>query len=123
MDIESGAGDASGVGSNVVVFMQALREANPDMIITQPVFGYPQVAAENAATNAACDADGGFNGLIDSVGIMVYEGTQALDYVKNYAEATDQWDGFPITWSVMSCGQKVAVVRTCGSPALHRPLA
>ena len=98
MDIESGAGDASGVGSNVVVFMQALREANPDMIITQPVFGYPQVAAENAATNAACDADGSFNGLIDSVGIMVYEGTQALDYVKNYAEATDQWDGFPITW-------------------------
>jgi hypothetical protein len=27
---------------------------------------------------------------------MVYEGTQALDYVKNYAQGTSQWDGFPI---------------------------
>jgi hypothetical protein len=29
-------------------------------------------------------------------GLMVYEGTQALDYVKNYAQGTSQWDGFPI---------------------------
>ena len=27
---------------------------------------------------------------------MVYEGTQALIYLKNYVTGTDQWDGFPI---------------------------
>ena len=27
---------------------------------------------------------------------MVYEGTQALQYVKNYAAGTSQWEGFPI---------------------------
>ncbi len=35
-------------------------------------------------------------GLVDSIGLMVYEGTQALNYVKNYASGTSQWDGFPI---------------------------
>jgi len=34
--------------------------------------------------------------LADSVGLMVYQGTQALNYVKNYAEATSQWSGFAI---------------------------
>ena len=33
-------------------------------------------------------------------GIMTYEGTQALDYVKNFAEGSSQWDGFPITVDV-----------------------
>merc|ERR1712193_380335 len=27
---------------------------------------------------------------------MVYEGTQALNYVKNYANGSGQWQGFPI---------------------------
>merc|ERR1719191_2353346 len=27
---------------------------------------------------------------------MVYEGTQALNYVKNYAAGADQWEGFPV---------------------------
>merc|ERR1711892_1068401 len=30
---------------------------------------------------------------------MVYEGTQALNYVKNYANGADQWEGFPVTAS------------------------
>ena len=30
---------------------------------------------------------------------MVYEGTQALNYVKNYANGAGQWPGFPITAS------------------------
>ena len=33
---------------------------------------------------------------INDEGLMVYEGTQALDYVKNYAQGTSQWEGFPI---------------------------
>ena len=31
---------------------------------------------------------------------MVYEGSQSLDYVDNYAHGTDQWEGFPITVDV-----------------------
>ncbi len=31
---------------------------------------------------------------------MVYEGTQSLNYVDNYAHGTDQWEGFPITVNV-----------------------
>merc|ERR1719219_2188114 len=27
---------------------------------------------------------------------MVYEGTQALNYVKNYVAGADQWQGFPV---------------------------
>ena len=32
----------------------------------------------------------------DSIGLMVYEGTQSLNYVKNYVNGADQWQGFPI---------------------------
>merc|ERR1712004_932758 len=38
--------------------------------------------------------------LADSVGLMVYQGTQALNYVKNYATASSQWSGFPIQTDV-----------------------
>ena len=31
---------------------------------------------------------------------MVYEGTQSLDYVKNFANGADQWEGFPIKVNV-----------------------
>ena len=31
---------------------------------------------------------------------MVYQGTQALNYVKNYATASSQWSGFPIQTDV-----------------------
>ena len=34
--------------------------------------------------------------MADSIGLMVYEGTQALNYVKNYAKGADQWQGFPV---------------------------
>ena len=34
--------------------------------------------------------------MIISQYIYYITGTQALDYVKNYAEATSQWEGFPI---------------------------
>ena len=37
-----------------------------------------------------------YAGLIEIVGLMVYEGTQSLNYVKNYDDATSQWEGFPI---------------------------
>jgi len=100
LDIETGAGDASGVGPNLMTFIKALKSANPSMIITQPVFGYPQVAAETYVVNHSWDTNGNSVGLTDAVGIMVYEGSQSLMYVKNYAEGTKQWQGFPITVDV-----------------------
>ena len=44
--------------------------------------------------------DGMNRGLVESVGLMVYEGTQSLNYVDNYAHGSSQWEGFPITVDV-----------------------
>lgn len=100
LDIESGAGDAPNVGPNLITFIKVLKQTNPSMIVSQPVFGYPQVAAENYVVNYSWDVNGKKLGLADSIGLMVYEGTQALQYVKNYAQGTQQWQGFPITVNV-----------------------
>jgi len=100
LDIESGAGDASGVGPNMFMFIRTLKSLNPKMIITQPVFGYPQVAAESYVVNYSWDVNGNSKGGADAVGIMVYQGTQSLTYVKNYAQGSKQWQGFPITVDV-----------------------
>jgi len=54
------------------------------------------VQAEIDVINASWNVGGTSNGLADSIGLMVYEGTQALQYVKNYAEGSSQWEGFPI---------------------------
>ena len=50
-----------------------------------------QVQAEIDVINASWDSDGSSSNLADSVGLMVYEGTQALNYVKNYANGSGQW--------------------------------
>merc|ERR1711962_368253 len=97
LDIESGAGDHKEAGPNMIHFLKKLRELQPDIIISQPTYGYPQVNAEDDVINESCsDKSKPSNWLLDSVGLMVYEGTQALQYVKNYAEAESQWEGFPI---------------------------
>ena len=80
----------------MVHFIRRLRGLQPDIIVGQPTFGYPQVRAENDVINASWRPDGGSNNLADSVGLMVYEGSMSLDYVKNYAQGTQQWEGFPI---------------------------
>merc|ERR1712106_751105 len=71
----------------------------PRMTISQPTYGYPQVQAEIDVINASWDSDGSSSNVVDSVGLMVYEGTQALNYVKNYANGSGQWQGFPVTAS------------------------
>merc|ERR1711874_749685 len=73
-----------------------MGELQPGWLVTQPTYGYPQIKAEIDVINASWQPGGGNNGLADSVGLMVYEGTQALQYVKNYAAGTSQWEGFPI---------------------------
>jgi Glycosyl hydrolases family 18 len=50
LDIEDGAGNDGDVSQNMVVFAQELRRLRPDFIITQPVFGYPQVLSESLIT-------------------------------------------------------------------------
>jgi len=96
LDIEDGAGNAHGAGANMVHFIRKLRELSPKIIISQPTYGYPSIGAEIEAINSSWDADSNSNNLEDSIGIMVYEGTQSLNYVKNYVNGADQWSGFPI---------------------------
>jgi hypothetical protein len=95
MDIETGAGDTAESGANTVVFAKKLKELDPSFIVTQPVFGSPQVKEENYAVNTVFGAGGNPNTL-DSIGIMVYEGTGSLQYVKDYTKGKEQWSGFPI---------------------------
>ena len=100
LDIEDGAGNQPDAGRNLIHFVRKLRELRPDFLITLPVYGFPQIRATNELVNAAFDAVGQDQGLLSAISIMVYEGVQSLNYVKNYANATDQWEGFPIKVNV-----------------------
>merc|ERR1712079_993051 len=99
LDLEEGAGANKIAGPNMVHFIRKLKELNPNIIVSQPTYGYPQVQAEIDVINASWDSNGKSSNLADSIGLMVYEGTQALNYVKNYANGAGQWSGFPITAS------------------------
>jgi len=99
LDLEEGAGSNKIAGPNMVHFIRKLKEENPSIIVSQPTYGYPQVQAEIDVINASWDPKGASSNLADSIGLMVYEGTQALNYVKNYANGAGQWEGFPVTAS------------------------
>jgi len=96
LDIEEGAGSNKIAGPNLVHFVRKIKSIHPDLLIGQPTYGYPQIAAEIDVINASWQVGGTSNNIADSVGLMVYEGTQALNYVKNYAAGSSQWEGFPI---------------------------
>lgn len=96
LDIEEGAGSNNIAGPNMVHFIRKLKSLLPDFIVSQPTYGYPQIQAEIDIINASWNPGGSSNDLADSIGIMTYEGTQSLQYVKNFAEGTSQWEGFPI---------------------------
>ena len=96
LDLEEGAGSKKAAGPNMVHFTRRLKEIHPDLLVSQPTYGYPQVQAESDVINASWQPGGASNGLADTIGLMVYEGTQALLYVKNYAAGSEQWQGFPI---------------------------
>jgi len=102
LDIEAGAGDKKEAGPNLIHFIRKLKSIHPDLIVSQPTYGYPQVQAEIDVINASWNVGGTSNNLADSVGLMVYEGTQSLQYVKNYAHGSSQWEGFPIEVDVTS---------------------
>lgn len=100
LDIEEGAGSKPDSGVNMVHFIRRLRQLKPDIIIGQPTYGFPAVPAEIDVINESWTTESESNNLADSVGLMVYEGTLALQYVKNYAHGSDQWEGFPIKVNV-----------------------
>ena len=54
------------------------------------------MTAEIDVINESWTVDSSSRNAADSVGLMVYEGTLALQYVKNFAQGADQWEGFPI---------------------------
>lgn len=90
MDIETGAGAQASAVENIVYFASKLKELNPQMIFTQPVFGSPSsVPAANAAIEASFNASwpgaqAHSYGSVSRVGIMIYSGTGALQYLDNY---------------------------------------
>eukprot|EP00486_Rosalina_sp_Unknown_P001628 CAMPEP_0201565370 /NCGR_PEP_ID=MMETSP0190_2-20130828/4449_1 /ASSEMBLY_ACC=CAM_ASM_000263 /TAXON_ID=37353 /ORGANISM="Rosalina sp." /LENGTH=317 /DNA_ID=CAMNT_0047982767 /DNA_START=25 /DNA_END=978 /DNA_ORIENTATION=+ len=99
LDIEGAAGNAANAGPHLQHFADKLKELNPDFLITQPVYGYPQIGAENWMVNHGYAKNGSewvSNGMIDSIGIMEYNDLESLQYVKDYADATNEWQGFPI---------------------------
>ena len=96
LDLEEGAGSKKAAGPNMVHFTRRLKSLQPDLLVSQPTYGYPQVQAEIDVINASWQPGGASNGLADTIGLMVYEGAQALLYIKNYAAGSEQWQGFPI---------------------------
>jgi hypothetical protein len=96
LDIEVGAGSSLEASTNIVYFVQKINQLNPKMIITQPVFGYPQVKAETFMINSAFNYNISTRPIINAIGIMVYSETNSLQYLKNYVNGSSQWDGFPI---------------------------
>lgn len=102
LDIEEGAGSQGAAGPNMVHFINKLRSIKPEIVIGQPTYGYPQVQAEIDVINESWDTNGNAKNVADSVGLMVYEGTQSLMYVKNFVHGADQYEGFPIKVNVNS---------------------
>lgn len=76
LDLEEGAGSRPEAGPNMVHFIRKLKALQPGFLVTQPTYGYPQIAAEIDVINASWNVGATSNGLADSIGLMVYEGTQ-----------------------------------------------
>lgn len=108
IDIEDGIGSSETTGPMVMAFITKLRSIAPDMIITQPVYGYPGVKEENYVVNECFAKDAPVT--VDSIGIMAYSGTGSLSYVKNYANPPT-YQGAPITSPVP---KKNILLGACG---------
>merc|ERR1712002_815914 len=104
LDLEEGAGAQKNAGANMVHFIRKIREIRkaaglPRIIISQPCYGYPQVQAESDVINESWDKQGVSSGLADSIGLMVYNGADSLNYVVKYNDGPGlgEWGGwFPI---------------------------
>lgn len=99
LDLEQGIGDRD-VGANIVEMIKGIKAKDPSFIVTNPKDGYPNCKATNYVINHAWDAQSKSLGVLDRVSIMYYTCEQSLNFVKNYASATSQYQGFPITVNV-----------------------
>jgi len=99
LDLEEGAGSKKNAGPNMVHFVRKLKQLNPSMIVSQPTYGWPQVQAEIDVINESWDSNGNKKNIADSIGLMVYEGTNSLNYIKNY-DSSKRWQGHPISAAV-----------------------
>eukprot|EP01084_Bolivina_argentea_P206351 352337_1 len=100
LDIEGNAGNDKPTVENLLYFAQQVRSLNPSLLITQPVYGYPGIAAPNNMVNHGWvnnNSNGNWTStnLIDSIGIMVYSNERSLQYVNDY-EVSKQNQGWPI---------------------------
>jgi len=118
IDIEGSAGTGSAASQNIIYFAKKIKLINPNFIITQPVYGYPQIDAENSMVNNGWNQNGQSNGICDAVGIMVYNDEESLQYVPNYENGTSQWQGFPITVNVPSYQIIVGLQGTASSSSI-----
>merc|ERR1719369_1927228 len=126
----TGAGNSKASGENLVHFVKKLKSLQPNMIVNQPVYGYPQVTAESYVVNHSWDEERNNLGIANSIGLMVYEGTSSLNFVKNYANGTDQWEGFPIKVRVepdkiqLGCkgGSSAGTITTLANAAVEQNL-
>merc|ERR1740124_1917179 len=96
LDLEEGAGSNKVAGPNMVHFIRKLKQLKPNMIVSQPTYGWPQVQAEIDVINASWDSNGNSQNLADSIGLMVYSGSTSLNYVKNF-DSSKRWQGHPMT--------------------------
>jgi len=120
LDIEEGAGNQPASGANMVHFVNKLRSIKPDIVIGQPTYGYPQVDCANEVINESWDLEGNLKNVADSVGIMVYEETQSLNYVKNFVNGAGQWEGFPIKVNVNSKAVMLGSKGSTGSGSIMK---
>jgi hypothetical protein len=81
IDFEQGVGDDWTMTQNLLVFVQELRRIRPDFIITEAVYGYPQVYSESFMVAKSWNPQGQSQNLLDSVGLMVYSQAQSLDWL------------------------------------------
>ena len=119
LDIEEGAGETVESGANMIHFINKIKELNPNMIISQPVYGYPQIQAEIDVVNHSWDADGTPLGLAQAIGIMVYHSTSSLKYVANYADASTKPDSHPIKVDVPRNSILLGCSGSASSSAVH----
>jgi hypothetical protein len=97
LDIEGGAGQVPGAGENLIYFVAKLKQLAPQMVITQPVFGGPaQIPAPNRLLEASYNKSlaSPALGSVSKVGIMVYSGTDAENYLEYYTNGRNrctQW--------------------------------
>ena len=68
-------------GPNLGHFIKRLREIHPDIIISVPTYGFPQIQAEIDVINMSWNAGASSNNYADSIGIMVYSGQASLQWV------------------------------------------